>query len=291
MSWSAHQFEGYILQRHLGERFQISYLAIVAGDMLADFLIKIWVYGFTIGDTHYGADTPEDFHRAWPGAGFTHSLAFGVLMAGVVWYFGRNRAWGVPWGIGIVVGHWAHVLTDINDTKGTMLLFPFTTHNFSIGTWAYGAQVGKHEDAAAYFSSLGFVMDFGWLLLLLLLARDALSREYFNRVVRANDSGVWERLARRLPEDALLAIYRGLFVFGVARLISWTIWAQMQGGHPVDLSWGGPAWLPKVEPSEQSWEWAVIGVLGVSAALAVFWFAVLRRHRLPRPPTVIPARR
>lgn len=283
MSWSAHQFESYILQRHLGEKIRISYLAIVAGDLLPDFLIKIWVYGFTIGDKHYGADRPADFHRTWPGAGFTHSLAFGVLIASIVWFLGRRKAWGVPWGIGVVVGQWAHVLTDINDTKGTMLLFPFTTHNFSIGTWAYGAQVGKHEDAAAYFSSLGFVMDFGWLLLLLLIARDALSREYFNRVVRTADPGVWERLARRLPEDGLLAIYRGLFVFGVARLISWTVWAQLEGGHPIDLSWSGPEWLPKVEPSHQTWEWAVVGVLGVSAALAALWFLVLRRHRLPQP--------
>ena len=48
MSWGAHQFEGYVLQKHLGEAFTISYLAIVAGDAAPDFFAKAWVYGVTI---------------------------------------------------------------------------------------------------------------------------------------------------------------------------------------------------------------------------------------------------
>ena len=50
-----------------------------------------------------------------------------------------GNAWSLP-AIGIVIGQWAHALTDMNDSKGTMLFFPFTTHNFSLGTWAYAAQ-------------------------------------------------------------------------------------------------------------------------------------------------------
>lgn len=292
MSWSAHQFEAYILQRHLGERLPISYLAIVAGDVGADFIVKIWVYGFTIGDTHYGADTPDVFHRGFPGAGFTHSLAFGLVLAGVVWMLGRGKAWQVPWSVGIVIGHWAHVLTDINDSKGTMLLFPFSTHNFSIGTWAYGAQVGKHEDAAAYFSSLGFVMDAFFLILLLLIARDVLTRRYFDRVVRPVDPA-WAAMGRRLPDDALLAIYRGLFIFAVVRMISWTTWAHTGDGHPWDLSWGGPHWLPKVEASDQTLAWALTGIVGVSLATAALWFGFLRRFRYAAGagPSPQPARR
>ncbi|MGQ0625124.1 MAG: metal-dependent hydrolase [Sporichthyaceae bacterium] len=285
MSWSAHQFEAYILQRHLGERISISYLAIVAGDMLPDFAVKIWVYGFNIGGTHYGASDPANFHRGWPGSGFTHSMLFGVLMALVVWWLGRGKAWQVPWSTGIVIGQWAHVLTDINDTKGTMLLFPFTTHNFSLGTWAYGAQVGKHEDAAAYFCSLGFVMDAIFLTLLLLIARDVLTRRYFERVVRPSDPA-WAAMRRRLPDDALLAIYRGLFIFAVVRMISWTTWAHTTDGHPWDLSWGGPGWLAKVAPSEQSWQMWVVGVIGVSALITALWFGFLRRHRIDPPEMV-----
>ncbi len=279
MSWSAHQFEAYVLQRHLGEKISISYLAIVAGDMIPDFLVKIWVYGFNIGDNHYGADNPSEFHRGWPGAGFTHSLLFGVFMAWVAWVLGRGKSWQVPWTTGIVVGHWAHVLTDVNDTKGTLLFFPFSTHSFSIGTWAYGAQVGKHEDAAAYFSSLGLVMDALWLLFLLVTARVVLTRAYFEKHVRPADPA-WAGLARRLPDDALLAIYRGLFVFAVVRMISWTTWAHTRGDHPWDLSWGGPEWLPHIEPSDQSWVWAVTGVVGVTGALLALWYGFLARHRI-----------
>jgi membrane-bound metal-dependent hydrolase YbcI (DUF457 family) len=227
VSWSAHQFESYVLQRHFGARVRISYLAIVLGDVVPDSLVKIWVYGFTVHGHHYGSSDPANFHRSWPGGGFTHSMAFGVLVAALVWWLGRRKPWGVPWAIGIVIGQWAHVLTDINDTKGTMLLFPFTTHNFSIGTWAYGAQVGKHEDAAAYFSSLGFGMDALWLLILVIYARKVLTRDYFTEVIRPADQAAWARLGRRLPDDALLAIYRCLFAFALARVISWTIWAHL----------------------------------------------------------------
>lgn len=291
MSWSAHQFESYVLQRHLGSRVRISYLALVAGDLLPDAFTKVWVYGVTVGGQHYGARDPADFHRSWPGGGFTHSLAFGALAATLVWWLGRDRGWGVPWGIGVVIGQWAHALTDINDSKGTMLLFPFTTHDFALGTWAYGAQVGKHEDAAAYFSSLGFVMDVGWLLVLLLLARDVLSRGYFRRVVVPADPGAWALLERRLSPEGALAVYRCLFSFAVARLLSWSVWAHAVEPHPWDLSWGGPDWLRKVPPSHQSVGWVVVGTVGVSLALVLLSRLVLRRHRLAVVAAEVPAER
>lgn len=281
MSWSAHQFEGYVLQKHFGSRVRISYLAIVAGDLVPDAFVKLYVYGFTFRGHHYGAKDPSTFHRGWPGAGFTHSLAFGALVAALVWWKGRDRPWGVPWGIGILIGQWAHVLTDINDSKGTMLLFPFTTHSFSVGAWAYAAQVGKHQDAAAYFSSLGLAMDVLWLLVLACYAPRVLSRRYFEQVVRPSDSTVWDRAARRLPDDALLALYRGLFAFALARLVAWTTWSHTRDPHPFDLSWGGPSWVRKVPPSEQSWGWALVGALAVGVALLTVSRLVLRRHRLP----------
>ena len=80
MSWSAHQFESYVLQKHFGRTITISYLAIVVGDMIPDSFTKVWVYGFNVGGTHYGVEEPADFHRGWPGAGFTHSLLFGAVI-------------------------------------------------------------------------------------------------------------------------------------------------------------------------------------------------------------------
>lgn len=286
MSWAAHQFEGYVLQRHFGERFALSYLAIVAGDAAPDFFAKAWVYGVTIDGTHYGAADPAGFHRSWPGAGFTHSLAFGALLALVVWIVGRRRPWAVPWALGIVIGQWAHALTDVNDSKGTMLLFPFSTHNFSIGTWAYGAQVGKYSDAAAYFSSFGFVMDVAWLLILLLTARHVLTRGYFDSVVRANDPAAWGWLARWLPSVALLALYRAMFVYGLSRVVAWTVWAHWLAGYEWDLRWGGPGWLVKVPASTQDPAWAAAAVAAVVAASLVLWWGWLR----PRRTAVIAAR-
>jgi membrane-bound metal-dependent hydrolase YbcI (DUF457 family) len=279
MSWAAHQFEGYVLQRHFGERYQVSYLAIVAGDAVPDFCAKAWVYGVTVNGHHYGASDPADFHRSWPGAGFTHSLAFGALVGVVVWAVARRRPWAIPWSLGLVIGQWAHALTDINDSKGTMLLFPFSTHNFSIGTWAYGAQVGKYHDAAAYFSSLGFVMDTTWLLILLLFARRVLTRAYFRRVIQPADPTAWAWLSRHLPPDALVAAYRAMFVYGLARMISWTTWAHVVESFAWDLRWGGPSWLTKVPPSRQTWPWVAAGVAGVGAAMWMFWFVGLRPHR------------
>ncbi len=66
-------------------------------------------------------------------------------------------------------GYAAHALTDINDRVGTMLLFPFTTLNWTIQTWAYAATVngGKYLDAAAYYSSLGLMMDLFWMVVVI----------------------------------------------------------------------------------------------------------------------------
>jgi len=283
MSWSAHQFESYVLQKHFGKRIMISYLAIVVGDMIPDSFTKVWVYGFTVDGKHLGAEDPAQFHRSWPGAGFTHSLLFGVVVALGVWLLARPRPWAVPWAVGIVIGQWAHSITDINDTKGTMLFFPFTTHNFSLRTWAYGAQVGKHHDAAAYFSSLGVVMDLLWLSILLVFARTVLTRVYFRDVIRPSDSAAWNAIGRFVPEDGQLAIYRSLFVFGVARVASWTIWAHFIADFEWDLTWGGPDWLVKVPPSPQNPLWLIGGTLAVIACCWSLWLVVLRRVRLNEP--------
>ena len=116
MSWAAHQFEVYAVQAHLPKKMRgkVSFFGIFLGDATPDLLSKFWVYGITIGDTRYGADTPHQWHRGWPGMGFTHTLFTGVVIGALLWLWRRNRALTV----GYVLGYAAHALTDVNDSVG-----------------------------------------------------------------------------------------------------------------------------------------------------------------------------
>ena len=130
--------------------------------------------------------------------------------------------------MGYILGFAAHALTDVNDSVGTMLLFPFTTLNWTMETWAYAATKdgGKYLDAAAYYSSLGLVMDLFWLVVVLFSWR-VLTREYWRTQIVPADPHIWSWLGQRLPERALLALYRATFFYGVCRLLAWTGWAHV----------------------------------------------------------------
>ena len=212
MSWAAHQFEVYAVQAHLPKKMRgkVSFWGIFLGDFTPDFLSKFWVYGITINGHHYGAEVPHKWHRGWPGMGFTHTLFLGVLLAGAFWLWKRNRAFTV----GYLLGYAAHALTDVNDSVGTMLLFPFSTLNWSVQTWAYAATIegGKYLDAAAYYSSLGLVMDLFWLAVVLVSWRvlDPRLLAHADRPGRRPGLGVVRqvppraRAARAVPGDVLL---------------------------------------------------------------------------------------
>ena len=262
MSWAAHQFEVYAVEAHLPKKMdaQVSWFAIFFGDFTPDFLAKFWVYGITINGHHYGATKPYQWHRGWPGMGISHTLFFGALVTCGIWAWKRNRAWT----IGYLLGFAAHVLTDVNDSIGTMLLFPFTTLNWSLHTWAYAATVkgGKYLDAAAYYSSLGAVMDLFWLVVVLVSWR-VLTAEWWRTKVVPADPFVWSWLGQWFDDRGLLAIYRSVFFYGVCRMIAWSTWAHVVArpvingvvhhGYPYDLSWNGPWWvthvtLPHVTP-------------------------------------------
>jgi hypothetical protein len=252
VSWAAHQFEIYAIQAHLPRKMKgkVSFWAIFLGDFTPDFLSKFWVYGFTFNGTRYGADIPHQWHRGWPGMGFTHTLFFGALVALGFWGWKRNRAFTV----GYLLGFAAHALTDIGDSVGTMLLFPFLQVNWTMQTWAYAATIegGKYTDAAAYYSSLGLVMDLFWLAVVLVSWR-VLTREHWRREIVPPDARIWAFFGRFLPERGLLALYRAMFFYGVCRMISWSLWARLvaepvidgvkRRGYPMDLSWTGPWWL------------------------------------------------
>ncbi len=238
MSWAAHEFETYVIQRHLGTR--VSFLGVVAGTYAPDAFTKWYVYGVNRWGIEVGAENPAQFHRGWPGAGFTHSLAFAIALGLVAWGVSRHRGWGLGVGLGAI----AHVLTDTSDSLGTMLFFPLSLENFSFGLWAYAAEAGRYDDAGAYYGSLGVVMDFAWLVVLLFSWR-VLTAEYFRSTVAPADPA-WRLLARVMPEMALLAIYRTTFFYGVTRMVFWVLWAHVVHDYPWDLSLGGPSWVEAV---------------------------------------------
>jgi hypothetical protein len=291
MSWAAHQFEIYAVQAHLPKKMRgkVSFFAIFLGDFTPDFLSKFWVYGITINGVRYGADEPHVWHRGWPGMGFTHTLFLGALLTAGIWLLRRNRAWT----IGYLLGFAAHALTDVNDSVGTMLLFPFTTLNWSVHTWKYAATAdgGKYLDGAAYYSSLGFAMDVFWLLVVLASWR-VLTREYWRTHVVPADPYVWSWLGRWFGERGLLAIYRSVFFYGVCRLVAWTTWAHLVAnpviggvrydGYPWDLSWTGPWWIPGRE-IQQVPVWVVLPFT-LALLAAVYWTAIRLWDRMePRP--------
>ncbi|MEZ5166036.1 MAG: metal-dependent hydrolase [Acidimicrobiales bacterium] len=230
MSWAAHEFENYFIQRHVGVK--ASFLAIVVGTQLPDLFTKAFVYE---------AKDPAKFHRGWPGVGPTHALIFGFLFAILVLAATRSRSWA----LGILIGQWAHVLTDIADTAGTMIFFPFSTEPVSISMWKHAAAEGRYGDAAAYYSSLGGVWDLFWLCMLLVFAAKTLRPSYFRHTVVPADPKVWAWLHRTLhiPEKGLLLFYWGFLFYGAGRMTAWFIYART--GADVDFNpvWGGPSWV------------------------------------------------
>ena len=89
-----------------------------------------------------------------------------------------------PWALGVLLGGLAHNVTDTSDTVGTMLLWPFWNENISTGIWAYAAEVGRYDDAGAYYSSLGVVMDALWLVIALAHFEVFRERYFWNTIVR-----------------------------------------------------------------------------------------------------------
>lgn len=230
MSWAAHEFENYFIQKHVGTR--ASFLGIVLGTQAPDMLFKSFVYA---------ADDPAQFHRGWPGVGFTHSLIFGVVVATIILATTRSRGWA----LGVLIGQWAHVLTDVADSAGVMVFFPFSTEPVTVNMWKHAAAEGRYGDAAAYYSSLGGVWDLCWLAVVVIFAARTLRRSYFREVIVAADPRVWGWLHRRLrlPERALLLLYRGLMFYGLGRLVAWFLHARLDAETPLQLGWGGPAYV------------------------------------------------
>jgi hypothetical protein len=242
VSWAAHDLEPYVIQKELGKR--VAFVPLLVGSYAPDLLSKWFVYGVTLAGFELKADNPAQFHRGWPGFGFTHSLTFGVLIGLLLYVIWRNEVVAYSF----VIGQWAHALTDVGDTVGTMLFFPFTDHLFAAGAWAYAGQTGRYVDAGAYFSGLGFVWD-GVFVVWGILSWRVLTRGYFRTTVMAADP-FWGWAGRYLSETTLVALYRASFFYGVGRWTAWLIWAHVVRSFPFDLRWGGPHWVPRVTAGE-----------------------------------------
>ena len=242
LSWAAHDLEPYVIQKHLGRR--VAFVPLLIGSYAPDLASKWFVYGITLFGVKLKADDPAQFHRGWPGVGLTHSLVFGVVVALAIYAVSRREVVAYSF----LIGQWAHALTDIGDTVGSMLFFPFTTHLFSVGAWAYAGQTGRFTDAGAYYSGFGFVWDGVWVVWGLLCWR-VLTRAYFSSTVRQADP-FWGWAGRYLSETALLALCRVAFFYGICRWTAWLIWAHVVKGYPFDLTWGGPHWVSAVRASQ-----------------------------------------
>jgi hypothetical protein len=231
MSWAAHEFENYFIQHHAGAR--VSFLAVVVGTQAPDLFTKYLVYS--------SSDVAR-FHRGWPGVGFTHSFIFGLALAALVLAVTRSR----PWALGILIGQWAHVVTDIGDTAGVMPFFPFSIEPVALGMWKHAGAEGPYGDAAAYYSSLGGAWDLFCLAVTLVVARRTPTFDYFRRTIVPADPEVWAWLRRhlRLSTNGLLLLYRGLFFYGIARMSVWFLYARFDARMPLGALWGGPAYLP-----------------------------------------------
>jgi len=231
MSWAAHEFENYFIQKHVG--LKASFLAVLLGTMSPDLFTKSLVYA---------SDDPAQFHRGWPGVGFTHSLIFGFVVAVLVLAVTRSRSWA----LGMLIGQWAHVLTDVADTAGVMVFFPFSTEPVTISMWKHAAAEGRYGDAAAYYSGLGGVWDLFWFAVVVMFCANTLKRSYFRDVIVPADPRVWGWMHQtlRLPERALLLVYRGLLFYGFGRMIAWFLYARFDAKVPFQPVWGGPRYVP-----------------------------------------------
>ena len=280
MSWAAHEFENYFIQKHVGTK--ASFVAIVVGTSLPDLFTKRFVYS---------AVHPAQYHRGWPGIGFTHSFMFGLVAAVLVLGVTRSRSWA----LGILLGQWAHVLTDVCDTAGVMPFFPFSTESLTVSMWKHAAALGRHGDAAAYYSGLGGVWDFFWLLMVVVFARNVLYADYFRNVIRPADPQLWSWLHRRLrlTENGLLVIYRGYFLYGLSRMISWFLYARFDVRTPFQPIWGGPEYVPGNDLSDATVPEMLIRTALGGALFAGFvwlaWVAFIRRlwMRGSDPPGVV----
>jgi hypothetical protein len=164
-----------------------------------------------------------------------------------------------------------------------MAFFPFSTNNVTIGMWKHAAAEGRGGDGAAYYSGLGGIWDFFWMLMVLFFARETLRADYFRNVVIPADPKPWAFLKRRvyLSDNGLLVFYRGLFLYGVGRMVVWFLYARFQVKVPWQPVWGGPKYVPgnhlNTGPASEIVLHLLIGAALFAVFIAVCWVTFVRK--------------
>jgi len=242
VSWAAHDLEPYLFRAKLGG--VISLPLCLIGSYSPDIATKWAVYGFGWSKHEAVVSDPVQLHRGWPGVGFTHTLAFGVVMAALILLASRNPMWAFSF----LLGAWAHVLSDTLDSVGVMVFFPFSTWHLHFDVWQYVGEAGRRQDAIAYYTSLGGVWDVLWAAWLAMHWRMFTARHFEAEIVPRDSFWLWMRTKVSLP--VMLTVYRASAFFGVASILGWYIWALAINDFHAALDWsiGGPQWAPRVGP-------------------------------------------
>ena len=77
-------------------------MPLLLGSYAPDMMSKWFVYGIHIGGWDLKASDPTQFHRGWPGVGFTHSLLYGVVIAFIFWRVLGSKTWAISFLIGSI---------------------------------------------------------------------------------------------------------------------------------------------------------------------------------------------
>ncbi len=238
MSWAAHDIEPYLVRAKIGIAVSIPFCLL--GSYSPDIVTKWAVYGLDFAGHAHLVDDPVELHRGWPGLGFTHTPAFGLLVALLIWRLTRSRLWAGSF----LLGHLMHLLSETPDSVGVMYLFPFSQARFGLGMWEYSSELGRQHDAVAYYTGLGGAWDIFWGVLLVLNWR-ILTTRYFVERIQDRDP-FWPWLRQRTNQTFCLVAYRASAFFGLASIVGWLVWSLfVQDFHAsLDWSWGGPGWVP-----------------------------------------------
>lgn len=236
MSWAAHDLEPYVLRAKLGSR--ISLPMCLLGSYAPDMATKWLVYGVSIGGDRLAVSNPVQFHRGWPGFGFTHSYAFGAVVGLLILAATRSRTLAFSFAL----GQWLHTTSDTLDSVGVMALFPFSTGHVSTDTYAYAGELGRLSDAHAYYTSLGGICDLLFVLLLIPYKR-VLTHDYFmTEVLHTDPMFIW--LRTKIGVLGCRTLYTSSAFFGISSVFGWLIWALVWNHWHIDWSIGGPFWVP-----------------------------------------------